>query len=69
MIGQLQFLLVLPIPFMSIPEVPREGLLVQVEIERRYALSSFKQRHNDVHGKCGFATAALLVPYDDDVRR
>ena len=28
MIGQFQFLLVLPIPFMSIPEVPREGLLV-----------------------------------------
>ena len=27
MIGQLQFLLVLPIPFMSIPEVPREGFV------------------------------------------
>ena len=25
MIGQLQFLLVLPVPFMSIPEVPGEG--------------------------------------------
>ena len=43
--------------------------MVQVEIERGDAFSSFKKRHNDVHGKCGFATAALLVAYDDDVRR
>jgi hypothetical protein len=43
--------------------------LVQVEIERGDAFSSFKKRYNDVHGKCGFATAALLVAYDDDVRR
>jgi hypothetical protein len=42
--------------------------LVQVQIERGDALSSFKQRDNDVHGKGGFATAALLVSYDDDVR-
>jgi hypothetical protein len=28
MIGKLQFLLLLPIPFMSIPKVPGEGLLV-----------------------------------------
>jgi hypothetical protein len=43
--------------------------LIQVEIETGDALSSFKQRYNDVHGKCGFATAALLVAYDDDVRQ
>jgi len=43
--------------------------LVQVQIEGSDALSSFKQRHNDVHGKGRFATAALLIPYDDDVRR
>ena len=43
--------------------------MVQVEIERGNAFSSFKQRYNDMHGKCGFATAALLVAYDDDVRR
>ena len=27
------------------------------------------EEHNDVHGKRGFAAAALLVSYDDDVRR
>jgi hypothetical protein len=43
--------------------------LVQVQIERGDALSSLKQRDNYVHGKRGFATAALLVSYDDDVRR
>ena len=43
--------------------------MVQVEIERSDAVSSFKQRDNDVHGKGGFASAALLVSYDDDVRR
>jgi hypothetical protein len=42
--------------------------LVQVKIEGGDALSSFKQRDNDVHGKRGFATAALLVPNNDDVR-
>ena len=68
-IGQLQFPLVFPIPFTTIPEVPRERQLVQVEIKTGDPLAGFKQGHNDVHGKCGFATAALLVPYDDDVRR
>src|SRR5215471_10780672 len=67
-IGQLQFLLVFPIPFTTIAEVPRERQLVQVEIKTGDALAGLKQGHNDVHGKSGFATAALLVAYDDDVR-
>ena len=67
-IGQFQFQIVLSIPFTPIAEVPREGQLVQVEIERGNTFSSFKQRHNDVHGKCGFAAAALLVANNDDVR-
>jgi len=67
-IGQRQFLLVNPVPFTTIPEVPRERQLVQVEIKTGNALAGLKQGHDNVHGKGGFATAALLVPYNDDVR-
>lgn len=68
-IGQPQFEFVLSIPFTPIAEVPREGQLVQVEIERGDAFAGFKQRYNYVHGKRGFATAAFLVAYDNDVWR
>src|SRR5215468_6475862 len=68
MVGQLQTTLTLMIRFTPIADVARQGLLVNIEIERGDPLTGFKQCHNDVHGKCGFATAALLVSDDDDVR-
>src|SRR5262249_40947862 len=46
-----------------------KGLLVYIEIERGDPLAGLKQRHNDVHGKGGFAAAALLISDDDDVRQ
>jgi hypothetical protein len=64
-----QFSVVFSVPFPPVCEIPGQGLLVQVEIEARDALSSFKQRHDNVHGKCGFAAATFLVTDDDNVRR
>jgi hypothetical protein len=44
-------------------------LLIEIQVEAGYALSGFKQRHNYVHGKGGFAAATFLIADDDDVRR
>jgi hypothetical protein len=69
MIRRVQFSTVFSIPFPPVGEIARQGLLVEIEIEAGDTLSSLKQCHDNVHGKCGFAAATFLVTDDDDVRR
>src|SRR5262249_7918638 len=67
MSGQLERKLVLHRPVTPVLDVAGQRLLLDIEVERGDTAARFQQRHDQMHGECRLAAAALVIADNDDV--